>query len=249
VTTGRLNLVLWDIDHTLIETRGVGKELYERAFKRVTGQALTHHIEITGRTELAIATDALRRHGLEPIDQLLAAYCAELVLQYRTHSNDLRQRGRALPGAGDALSALAALAGTVQTVLTGNLREVAAIKLESFGLGEHIDLEIGAYAEDDPERSRLVAVAQERAGLTYGTTFDRGNTMLIGDTVHDVTAAHEGGARVVAVASGRDPLETLRTARPDAALTSLADTDRVVQTVRAAQLSADCAGRVDKTGS
>lgn len=29
-------LVLWDIDHTLIETRGVGGEVYAEAFHKVT---------------------------------------------------------------------------------------------------------------------------------------------------------------------------------------------------------------------
>ena len=33
-------LVLWDIDHTLIETRGVGGEIYADAFRAVTGHPL-----------------------------------------------------------------------------------------------------------------------------------------------------------------------------------------------------------------
>ena len=32
-------LVLWDIDHTLIETRGVGGQVYAEAFAKVTGHA------------------------------------------------------------------------------------------------------------------------------------------------------------------------------------------------------------------
>ena len=36
--TGKQLLVLWDIDHTLIETRGVGRKLYELAFRTVTGR-------------------------------------------------------------------------------------------------------------------------------------------------------------------------------------------------------------------
>lgn len=32
-----LKLVLWDIDHTLIATHGVGRELFGKCFEHVTG--------------------------------------------------------------------------------------------------------------------------------------------------------------------------------------------------------------------
>ncbi|MDH6523484.1 phosphoglycolate phosphatase-like HAD superfamily hydrolase [Streptomyces sp. SAI-135] len=33
-------LVLWDVDHTLIDTRGVGRELSASAFLQSTGQPM-----------------------------------------------------------------------------------------------------------------------------------------------------------------------------------------------------------------
>lgn len=47
-------LVLWDIDHTLIETRGVGFAIYQRAFAAATGRAFDKRADISGRTELDI---------------------------------------------------------------------------------------------------------------------------------------------------------------------------------------------------
>jgi phosphoglycolate phosphatase-like HAD superfamily hydrolase len=63
-------LVLWDIDHTLIETNGVGTELYRQAFEAIVGRAVEHDVEITGRTEQAIFAEALRLHSIEASQRL-----------------------------------------------------------------------------------------------------------------------------------------------------------------------------------
>jgi hypothetical protein len=48
-------------------------------------------------------------------------------------------------------------------VLTGNLREVARIELEVFGLDRYLGLGAGAYGDDDSDRWKLVAIARQRA--------------------------------------------------------------------------------------
>src|SRR6266536_3113769 len=138
-------LVLWDIDHTLIETRGVGKQLYVAAFEAVSGRTMEHAIEPTGRTETAIFAETLERHGIEASDELQRQYAVELARQYEEQAAELRTRGRALPGAEAALAAVAHQPDIVQTVLTGNLRAVACTKLRVFGLDGYIDSEVGSY--------------------------------------------------------------------------------------------------------
>ena len=224
-------LVLWDVDHTLIETRGVGTLLYRSAFETVTGRSVEHHVEITGRTELAIVAESLRLHGIEASDHVIERYRVELVKQYEENSDELRERGRALPGAVEALAALAKEPGVVQTVLTGNLRAVALVKLRAFGLDQYIDFEAGAFGEDDSKRAQLVAVARQRAGAKYSARFTRLNTVIIGDTANDVIAAHEGGARAVAVASGASAVGQLLEAGAEVVLPDLVDTAQVVEAV------------------
>jgi phosphoglycolate phosphatase-like HAD superfamily hydrolase len=119
----------------------------------------------------------------------------------------------------------------VQTVLTGNIAPVARIKLAAFDLDRHLDLEIGAYGADDRVRANLVPMAQRRAGARHAAVFDRSNTVVVGDTLHDVAAGRDGGARVVAVASGRTPASELRAAGADAVLPDLADTAAVLRAV------------------
>jgi phosphoglycolate phosphatase len=221
-------LVLWDIDHTLIETRGLGTQLYRQTFELVTGRSVEHVVEPTGRTELAIFAETLKRHGIASSAELQRRYTAELVRQYESSIDELRARGRRLSGAIAALAAVAELPGIVQTVLTGNLRGVAMVKLRAFELEGYIDIEAGAYGEDDSERAKLVPIAQERAGARHGTTFTRDNTIIVGDTASDVRAAHDGGAAIVAVATGRDTEEELRTVGAEVVLPNLLDTDRVL---------------------
>jgi phosphoglycolate phosphatase-like HAD superfamily hydrolase len=136
-----------------------------------------------------------------------------------------------LPGAAEVLTALARVPGVVQTVLTGNLRAVAVVKLRVFGLHRHIDFEVGAYGEDDPERTKLVAIAQHRSGVKYETEFTLRNTVIVGDTKNDVTAADVGGAKIIAVASGRDSLAELRDAGAEVVLPDLVDTYVVVNAI------------------
>jgi phosphoglycolate phosphatase len=74
---------------------------------------------------------------------------------------------------------------------------------DTFGLADGLDLAIGAYGSDDPNRAILVRIAQDRAGDKYRTRFEADSTVLIGDTPSDLAAARDGGTRIVAVATGR----------------------------------------------
>jgi phosphoglycolate phosphatase-like HAD superfamily hydrolase len=130
-----LRLILWDIDHTLIETCGTGSQYARAAFQEITGQPQRHHPNITGKTEAAIIAETLRLHGIEPSDdEYLRRYAEALAHQYAQYADQLATQGRALPGARDTLAALAQHPDLIQAVLTGNFRQVAAIKLDVFHL-------------------------------------------------------------------------------------------------------------------
>lgn len=203
-------LVLWDVDHTLVETRGVGKELFARAFTAVTGVAMREQAQVCGRTEPLIFADTLRLHGLEPSQERLAAFTATLTEQYESEQTWLARQGRALPGAQKALAALARDSAVVQSVLTGNVRGVAEVKLRVFGLDRRLDLDVGAYGSDDESRSALAHIARARAGARYRTSFAAENTWIVGDTPADVSAGLEAGVQVAGVASGSSSMSELR---------------------------------------
>lgn len=220
----RPRLILWDIDHTLIETRGAGAEFARAAFEEITGIRPEQMADANGKTERVILAETLRAHGIEPDEEYQRRYARALPAQYQQHADQLRKQGRALPGAAEAIAALARVPGVIQTVLTGNYKAVAATKLQTFGLDAQLDLEIGAYADDGTDRAALVPIAQQRATTKYGRRFARENTVAIGDTTQDVAAAHKGGASILAVATGNDSAERLRAAGAKGVITNLTDT-------------------------
>lgn len=217
----RPRLILWDIDHTLIETGGAGGEFARAAFEEITGIRPKEMADANGKTERVILAETLRAHGIEPTEEYQQRYARALPAQYQQHADQLRERGRVLPGAAEAIAALAQVPGVIQTVLTGNYKAVAATKLHTFGLDAQLDLEVGAYADDGTDRAALVPIAQQRATATYGHTFSREDTIIIGDTTHDVVAAHRGGASILAVATGDDSVERLRASGAERVITDL----------------------------
>lgn len=221
--------VLWDVDHTLLETGGVGRELYELAFTAATGQPYRVRAKITGRTELAILADTLALHDLPHSPAVVKAYSDELVKQYESHVDELRMRGRALSGARNALCSLYK-EGFVQTVATGNLRGVTVVKLRTYDLHEYLDLTVGAYAEDGAERADLVKLALQRCRATYSA--EAAHAVLIGDTPSDIHAAMACGIPVIGVATGRSDKAALYDAGAVEVFESLDDTGSIIARVK-----------------
>jgi phosphoglycolate phosphatase-like HAD superfamily hydrolase len=224
-------LVLWDIDHTLIETRGVGGQVYAEAFAQVTGHRLEKMPELAGRTEPVIFREALKANGVDPTEDLYHQFAAEQARAYAAHLDELRDRGRALPGAAEALRALSERNGVLQSVLTGNTRPSSEIKLRAFDLDRYLDFDIGAYGTDDDVRANLVDVARRRAEKAHGVDFAAAATILIGDTPNDVAAAQASRARIIAVATGRDTAADLAKAGAPTVLTDLTDTPAVLAAI------------------
>jgi phosphoglycolate phosphatase len=229
-------LVLWDVDYTLVDAAASGRRLYEIAFGQMFGVALPIPSSMAGRTDRAIALEVLTLAGVAQPRQQVAAFEALLAQHAPAVGELIRTRGRPLPGAVAALAALAALDPSrsglvVQSVLTGNIRELAEVKLGELGLTRYLDLTVGAYGNVSAVRADLVQVARSSAAARYGTDFGAAATVLIGDTPSDVEAALSTGARAVAVASGSFSPAELTAAGAHAVLPDLRDTGRVLAAI------------------
>lgn len=231
-TVGCVNkrLVLWDIDQTLIDLRGAGREWYSQVLSEVVGITMSGMPAFFGRTELAITSEVLRLNGIEPDEETVRKVWAGLVAVSEKAMPTLAERGLALPGASAALAALAAQEQAVQSLVTGNLREVAWHKLSAFDLHEHLDFEIGGYGSLSAYRPDLVASAVEQAGARH-SPFAQDAVVVIGDTPYDIDAALAHGAVAVGVATGRFDADTLRKAGAHTVLTDLSDTGAVLTAV------------------
>jgi phosphoglycolate phosphatase-like HAD superfamily hydrolase len=224
-------LVLWDVDHTLIDNGGVSKQVYARAFELLTGGAAASPARTDGRTDPLIMANMLADNGLPESDAYLTSIPEALAAAMAEKESSLRRLGHALPGARAALQALRDTPGVIQTVLSGNIRPNALAKLAAFGLDAYLDFEVGGYGSDDAVRSHLVGVARDRARARYGVALDASDTVLIGDTPRDVRAGRDGGAYVIGVATGHDSMDHLLAEGADAVLPDLSNTSALVSTV------------------
>jgi phosphoglycolate phosphatase-like HAD superfamily hydrolase len=138
-------------------------------------------------------------------------------------------RGRVLAGVHALLDALGREPAWVVGLLTGNMTQMARIKLGHFGLWDRFAF--GAFGEQAGDRNGLARELAARVLREHGLPPAR--CVVVGDTEHDIECARAAGMKVIAVASGFRSLEQLAPHRPDLLLGSLEDTARVVEWGRA----------------
>ena len=241
-------LVLWNIDLTLIDVDRITRDAYAEAFRRVTGRPMVQLPQLPGRMESEIFFEALALNEAVPSglpspatpggEELLARFSFELANSFAARRSQLLEQGRLLPGAAEAVAEVAARPGVVQTVLTGTIKPNAVEKLRAFGLEEFFDVEIGGYGSQVYPKGAQLMMTRSRAAEKYGVRFDEDSTVYIADSTRDVAAARTGGARCLAVATGRSTMSELRKAGADVVFDDLSDTPAVVRAVDRLTLAA-----------
>src|SRR5258708_18314048 len=121
---------------------------------------------MAGRTDRAIAIEVLTVAGGPEPRRRVDAFHALMATRAPGLADLARERVRALPGAAQALAALRdGRAGpeVVQSLLTGNIRPLAEVKLRPPGLTSHLDLDAGASGDAHEARAQLLPGARPRA--------------------------------------------------------------------------------------
>jgi phosphoglycolate phosphatase len=219
------NLVLFDIDGTLVLTGGAGIRAMNRAVETVLGHpAALEAIPVAGRTDWSILRDVLRHMGQDLDEPLFRQLRAQYVV-FLSEEIELPGRGvkAVMPGVRALLDRLRPREDVWLGLLTGNLFEGARIKLEHFDLWKYF--RCGAFGDDAPDRNALVpfAVARARQEGLPEITADR--VLVVGDTPHDVACARAAGAVPIAVATGGYTTEQLRGSGADIVFEDLSDLD------------------------
>jgi phosphoglycolate phosphatase len=219
--------VLWNIDLTLVDVAKVTRAAYAEAFAAVTGRPLVQLPQMVGKTEPEIFFDALGRNGVSlradgESERMLAPFGAEFATRLAARSDLLTTQGTLLPGATEALAAVAGLENVVQSVLTGSSRPNGSLKLRAFALDKYLDLAVAGFAGSGPyPMGALLRATRLRAEEKYQVSFAERATVYVADSPRDIEAAKTGGATSVAVASGRASTAELRDAGADLVLPDL----------------------------
>ena len=218
---------LFDVDGTLLTTEGAAREAFALAVRQslAVDDALDD-IAFAGRTEPLILKDILAKHGVRFADGEEARFWDRVFEAMRGAFRP--PRGRLLPGVEALLDEIGAERDWVTGLLTGNMTEMARIKLDRFGIRERFAF--GAFGEEAPDRNALARVAVERVGRRYG--LPPSHCVVVGDTEHDIACARAAGALVVAVATGVRSRAELEAHEPDLLLRDLANHEALIAWAR-----------------
>ncbi|MBG0565615.1 haloacid dehalogenase-like hydrolase [Actinoplanes sp. NEAU-A11] len=214
---------MWDIDYTLLRGGGVAARAWKAAFTELTGVAWRDTPVFGGRTDLDICAEVFASHGVT--DCTPERFFARYVQIVHEVKHEFAEQGALMPGVREVLTRLGDDPRVVQTLVTGNVPEVAAAKVAAFGLAGSFDAEVGGYGTDDSVRATLVRRSLDRAQAKYGEAF---RPVVVGDTVHDVTAALANGALAIGVATGSTGADDLVAAGAHVVLPDLSDPNAVV---------------------
>jgi len=194
---------LFDIDGTLLHAHGSGRAAFDAVFVELHGlRDASAGIRYGGKTDPQIIDEIFvarmgRRATQDERDAFIAAYLPKLRALLAEHPVEV------LGGVHDALTYLAARPEVVLGIATGNVKEGAYAKLGAAQLEQWFTF--GGYGCDSHVRAELVAAAAERARRDR----DVREVIVVGDTIHDISAARAVGATVCAVATGSDPRDAL----------------------------------------
>jgi beta-phosphoglucomutase-like phosphatase (HAD superfamily) len=199
---GRMRLLIFDIDGTLIRTTALEDTAFLSALHNEFGFEGVNRNWSTYRnvTDSGILAEIFEAHEKRPPTKM------ETRRFQASYSGSLRSALETQPEEGLELQGAAAFIAGLRTggewsiaLATGNWRKVALMKLARAGV-RHRDLPM-ASADDGMAREALLRTAIERAAAIQGREFETDSVISIGDAHWDARAAAALGIRFVGVGS------------------------------------------------
>ena len=215
--------ILFDIDGTLIDTRGAGRRAFTQAICEVLQiDDSLHHISFAGATDLNVFRTVCDLHHIEANPTLEQQFFEQLESQLAQHLSP--EEVILLPGVFDLLDALHPLPSVTSALLTGNAAACARLKLDVHRIFHFF--EFGAYGDEFPVRADIARQAKARA--SEHLTHPAPDFIVVGDTPLDVLAAQAIQAPCIAVATGSYSENELQAAGADFVFPDLTQTDRLI---------------------
>lgn len=222
-----MNVILFDIDGTLMLTDRAGQRAMEQVVPAGSGsRQASGDVGYAGRTDRSIVADHLRRLGLEDTDENFLQYTQQFL--QRLPDSLAAREGYVLPGVIETLERLSACASTYLGLLTGNIRQAAKMKLSHFQLDVFFQATgdfVGGFGDEHHDRDDVARVALAAARRHFVEELDPQDVWIVGDTPKDVQCARAIGANVLAVSTGGYSQAQLEDAEPDLIATDLTRSD------------------------
>ncbi|MFN8530818.1 MAG: HAD hydrolase-like protein [Anaerolineae bacterium] len=224
-----MKLFLFDIDGTLVWTRGAGRaamlDALERffppdgAFHERVRERMDKHV-FGGKTDWLTLAELLGGEGytVDTIGQLIGDFDRMMgdSMERVISGYDVQP----CTGGLMCVQQLKARPDVRLALVTGNVRSSAPIKLRAAGY-DPADFPVGAYGDEALERDHLPPLAHSRAIHYYDHRFQAEDVLVVGDTLADIQCAKAAGFPVAVVCTGFEKRELLEAAQPDYLLDNL----------------------------
>lgn len=225
-------LILFDIDGTLYHGDKSGIDAFTAAGRELFGPSFRQpDFDYSGWLDRLIYA-RFAEHNRVPDDEATQAAFRRLCnLHLRRNLAEGRYAARVLPGVHDLVNALREQRERVTLgLLTGNWPENGRVKVEFCGL-DFTWFEVNAWSDDGQHRNDLPPVAMKRYCERHARDITPQQTLIIGDTPHDVACARAHGCRMLGVATGRTGIQGLREAGADHVVADLTATEEILDWV------------------
>ncbi len=223
-----MKLVLFDIDGTLVNTGGAGSESMRIAFEQIWGISNGFkNIFMMGKTDFSILMEALKNNNLTPDEYKVNDFLENYFQILKQEIKKDRTGKKICPGIIPLLKSLYKRKNYTLSLLTGNYKKSAFIKLNHFNIGHFFH--DGAFCDDTEKREEMVPIIKKRIEKKEKTKIQNNDIFVIGDTPSDINAARRNGVHAVGVTTGIHTYKELQSHTPDHLFTDLSDTDRVLQ--------------------
>jgi phosphoglycolate phosphatase-like HAD superfamily hydrolase len=218
-----MKLLLFDVDGTILLTGGAGVRGMEQAGVVCFGDAFSlKQMSVAGGMDPLIYTEAAALAGVDNAhlhhDRFRETYLCELKANLAAGDG----RVTLLPGIGSLIRDLRGRPDVTLGLVTGNYTDAIPIKFAAVGV-DPAWFPVTAFGDEADDRPGLVRLARYRYRQMIGQEIAGRDTIIIGDTPHDITCAHANGCVCFAVATGLFGVEDLRKAGADVVVKDLVD--------------------------
>ncbi len=224
-------VLLWDVDGTLVKTGGIGAAVFDDALDRVLGIRPEVRVRMSGKTDPQIVRECLSDMDIEETPDLIEVLLGHIergASRCRRHRPP-RRRGQGLSGCcRNPCRARLPAVRIFQPCHWEGLLQRRRRQSDSLRSNKWLDLDVGAYGSDDPDRTLLLPRATSRVAEQTGWRADPDQLWVIGDTPRDRDCARSGGVRCLLVGTGRYTADSLEGIGANAVLDDLSDTTAVV---------------------
>lgn len=231
-----MNLVIFDVDGTLIQFTCVDDECFSRAVEVAWGIAniSTEWDDYEHVTDSGIATELFQKHfGREPEPAEMESLQQEFLSQLEN-----AVRGTTIPQTSGAAAILQRLQHHElwrAAIATGSWAQPIALKQQAAGLS--LSALPVATSDDAFDRAEVIRVAADRAKEHYGQR-EWNSIVYVGDGIWDWRAAKTLGSGFVGIASG-NKADFLVTAGAKHVLPDFAETAHFFNAIEAASVDVD----------